>query len=148
MEKKLEKLEKEILELQEKVLEMEGKWKRALADYQNLERRTHEQRAELVNFANYKMALDLLGVLDCLEDAAKHIKDEGLDLSFKKFKETLSKNGVAEIDAEGNQFNPETMEAVDVQKGVENKVIKVNKKGYILNNRILRPAQVTVGRKE
>jgi len=148
MEKKIEKLEKEIVELKNKILEAENKWKRALADYQNLEKRTQEQKAEFAEFANCGFMLDFLGVLDCLESAASHIKNEGLDLSVKKFKEVLESNGVSEIKAEGEVFNADSMEAVDAQKGEEGKVLKVNKKGYILNNRVLRPAQVVVGRKE
>jgi len=148
MEKKLEKLEKEIVELQEKVQETENKWKRALADYQNLEKRTNEQKIEFMELANHKVILDFLDVLDCLEDSAKHIKNEGLNLSVKKFKGALLGNGVSEIQTDDVDFDHNLMEAVDTQKGMENKVLKVNKKGYILNNKVLRPAQVVVGRKE
>ncbi|MBU1016990.1 MAG: nucleotide exchange factor GrpE [Patescibacteria group bacterium] len=148
MEKKLEKLEKEIVELQEKVQETENKWKRALADYQNLEKRTNEQKIEFIELANHKVILDFLDVLDCLEDSAKHIKNEGLNLSVKKFKDALLGNGVSEIQTDDVDFDHNLMEAVDTQKGTENKVLKVNKKGYILNNKVLRPAQVVVGRKE
>jgi len=144
----IKNLEKEVAELQNRVSDTENKWKRALADYQNLEKRTQEQKVEFIEFANYNIILELLDVIDCLESTTDHIKDDGLNLSVKKFKDVLSNNGVTEIKAENEDFNASLMEAIDTQKGTENKVLKVNKKGYILNNKVLRPAQVVVGRKE
>jgi len=71
------------------MVEWEEKYKRARADYANLERRIKDQQEEFVKFANSVLILKLLPVLDDLEKASGKIKDEGLNLVLKKFKEVL-----------------------------------------------------------
>mgnify|MGYP003395389464 CR=1 FL=1 len=89
-----------------------------------------------------------LPVLDNLLSAQKHINDEGLEIVIKQFQDILSSEGVEEIEAEGQEFNPLLHEATDVTEGEnDNKVVKVVRKGYKLNDKVLRPAQVTVERK-
>ncbi|MFH1566284.1 MAG: nucleotide exchange factor GrpE, partial [bacterium] len=141
------KIEKKNEALEKSLLEMENKWKRAMADYLNLEKRTMESKMEFVEYANSMLILEFLEVLDCLEIAEKHVNNEGVSLGIKKFKDTLTENEVCEIKVENEMFNPDLMEAVDTEKGEENKVLRVTKKGYTLHNRVLRPAQVVVGRK-
>lgn len=133
-------------DLQKRVTDLEGKWKRALADYHNLEKRVSAQQSEFVKFASAALIDKLLAVLDDLERAVAHSQDQGLSLIVNQFSQVLKSEGVAEIKAKGEAFNPETMDAVEMVKGKKNTVMKVITKGYTLNSKALRPAKVEVGK--
>lgn len=135
-----------IEKLQEKVDELEGNWKRALADYRNLEKRVSEQQKTFVRLANASLIDKLLGVLDDLERATVHIKDHGLKLVLDQFGAVLETEGVREIEAEGEEFDPEAMDCVEMVKGPKNRVVKTLLKGYTLNDHVIRPAKVQVGK--
>lgn len=134
-------------ELEKKIAELDNNWKRALADYKNLERRTIEDREAFVNYSNETLIRSLLPVMDNLEMLEKHSKDEGLGMIIKDFKQLLKNEGIEETTAEGNMFDPETMDAVEILEGDENKVIEMVSKGYFLKGKLLRPARVKVGKK-
>lgn len=127
--------------------EWEGKYKRALADYQNLEKRVAAQRRELIISAGRGILLRLLPVLDTLQLAAKHTNDKGLVLSIQQFLDILKAEGVEKIETKGKKFDPETMEAVGTGEGEENIVLEESRAGYLLNGSLLRAAQVIVGKK-
>ena len=129
--------------------EFEEKYKRARADYVNLERRVREQQEEFVKFANSVLIIKLLPLLDDLEKAAQASDDDGLNLLLKNLQEVLKSEGVEEIKVEvGDKFDPNTMEcAVAEGNGEKSKVSEVIRKGYKIKEKILRPAQVRVGRK-
>ncbi|MBI4098328.1 MAG: nucleotide exchange factor GrpE, partial [Candidatus Levybacteria bacterium] len=126
-------------------IELENQLKRALADYQNLEKRIAEEKSNWIKLANKDLILKLLPVLDNLFLAKVHISDEGLNLSIQKFLDVLSSEGVLRIETIGRDFDPHTMECVSVVAGEENKVIEEVRAGFIMNETVLRPAQVTVG---
>ena len=128
-----------------KIKDLELKWKRALADYANLEKRINKEKEVFVKFSNAQLLENLLPILDDLERAGQHLKDQGLSLAISKFKEVLEKENLEEIKAQGEEFNPELMEAVEIVKGPKNRVVEVVNKGYLLNNRVLRIAKVKVG---
>ena len=132
--------------LQKQISELEAKWKRAVADYQNLERRVETQQQALVKFANAMLIEKLLGVVDDLERAKTHVKDEGLKLIIDRFKDILKSEGVAEIEAQNREFDPHLMECIDMIEGSKNQVVKVTLKGYTLNGKVLRPVKVLVGK--
>lgn len=132
----------------EKLEECESKYKRALADYQNLEKRSLEERKEWVRLANKELILKILPVLDTLILASGHIKDQGLALSIKQFSDILKKEGVEKVETLGKSFNPETMEVVQTQEGEEGKVLEEIRAGYTLGGQTLRVAMVKVGREE
>lgn len=136
---------KSLKELQEEIENLEENWKRALADYNNLEKRVSDQQQTFVRLANASLVDKLLGVLDDLERAVDHIKDKGLNLVLDQFREVLDSEGVKEIEVEGEEFDPETMDCVEMAPGEENKVVKVQLKGYTLNDHVIRPAKVEVG---
>lgn len=136
---------KSLKELQEEIENLEENWKRALADYNNLEKRVSDQQQTFVRLANASLVDKLLGVLDDLERAVDHIKDKGLNLVLDQFREVLDSEGVKEIEAKGEEFDPETMDCVEMAPGEENKVVKVQLKGYTLNDHVIRPAKVEVG---
>src|SRR4030042_3812310 len=129
-------------------VELETKWKRALADYHNLEKRIDKEKEAFVKFSNAQLLASLLPVLDDLERAEKHLKDQGLSLAINKFKEVLQKENIEEIKAQGEEFNPELMEATEIVAGPKNRVVEVVNKGYLLNNKVLRVAKVKVGNGE
>ena len=133
-----ETLKKEIVTLTES-------WKRALADYQNLQKRYDRERADFVQFASAGLILRLIEVLNHLEKAAENLKDKGLDIIVTEFKKVLTENGLEEIKSQGEKFDPNFMEAVEVVEGKdEGKVAEVVSKGYLLNGKVLLPAKVKV----
>ncbi len=134
----------EDLEIQEKEIEIQ--LKKALADYQNLEKRVALEKEEVVKSANRGLILRLLPSLDTLTLAEKHTQDEGLRLSIKQMFDILEKEGLKKIETEGKEFNPEFMEAIQVVEGEEGKVMEELRTGFLLNGKVLRPAQVVVGR--
>lgn len=129
------------------VEELENQLKRALADYHNLERRVDEERKLLSQLSSIILIEKFLPILDNLENAQSHLKDEGLDIVIKQFKDVLTSEGVEEIDAEGTQFDPNLHEAIEVAEGPdEGRIVKVVAKGYKVNNKVLRPAKVVVSK--
>ena len=133
-------------ESKEQLKNLENQLKRALADYQNLEKRITSQKSEWIKIANKELLLRLLPGLDSLVLAQKHTQDEGIKLSIKHFLEILEGGGVKKIETEGKDFNPNLMEAVSTEEGEEGKVIGELRTGYTLNGQVLRPAQVIVGK--
>lgn len=128
--------------------DVKNQLKRALADYSNLQRRVEEDKKILVKFANARLLVKLLDILDILESVQKTLKDEGLHLSIKKFKEVLLSEGVQETNSQGKDFDPNLHEAVEVVSGDKNdKVVEVLTKGYSFEDKILRPARVKVSKK-
>ena len=143
MSKKIKK--DQVHKLDNQVNEYEDKWKRALADYQNLQKRVENERSTYAKMANAVLIVEILGILDDLERAAKHTKDEGLELVLKRFDDLLKREDVVEIEAMGNDFDPESMEAIESVMGDDNKVMNVVQKGYMMGEAVLRPAKVEVG---
>ena len=125
--------------------ELENNWKRALADYRNLEKRVAEEREMFFTFASSSLVLRILPILDNLESLVKHVDDEGLKMTIKDFKRILDEEGVKEIEAEGKDFDAELMEAIEKVEGAKDKVVEVLQKGYTMKEKILRPARVKVG---
>lgn len=125
--------------------ELTKKWQRALADYQNLEKRVGLEKEEFAKFANSQLILKILPGLDSLEKASQHLKDEGLKLALKQLADELASSGLEKMETLGQDFDPETMECLEVTEGEEGKVLDEIRPGYKLNNRVLRVAQVRVG---
>lgn len=136
----------QIKQLETRIQELENNWKRAVADYRNLERRTQEEQIAFAAFANQVLMRELLPVLDALEAADEHLKDDGLGLAVKKMKDVLKDFNVTEIEVKEKLFDAGTMEAVEMVPGEENKVLAVTQKGYMISDRVLRPARVKVGK--
>ncbi len=136
----LEKLE------QEKE-EFKSKYMRAIADYQNLEKRSREERVEWIKSAGKNILLKMLPVLDTLMLASKHSQDQNLLVSIAQFLDALKDEGVTKIETKGKKFDPVLMEAIQVVEGEEGKVIEEIRAGFMLHDKLLRPAEVTVGKK-
>jgi len=127
--------------------EYEGKYKRALADYQNLEKRTREERSEWIRSSGRDILLRLLPVLDTLSLANKHVEDQGIKVTLQQFLDVLKAEGVVKIETAGKKFDPHQMEAIDVTDDGDD-VIEEVRDGYMLHDRLLRPAHVRVGKKK
>ncbi len=134
---------------EERTQQLEEQVKRALADYQNLERRIEEERKILSQLSCAILIEKFLPILDNLENAQKHLNDQGLEMVIRQFKDVLSQEGVEEIPTEGSHFDPKFHEAIEVTEGPnEGRIVKVARKGYKINNKVIRPAQVTVARQK
>ncbi len=146
MKKDKNKKHEEIKEENNELENLENQLKRALADYQNLEKRIAEEKASWIKLANKTLLLKLLPGLDSLLLAQKHTEDEGIKLSVKHFLDILEGEGVLRIETLDKDFDPNLMEAVSTASGQEGKVVEEVRSGYTLNGQILRPAQVVVGK--
>lgn len=133
-------------ELKERISELENNWKRALADYRNLQRRTEEEKESLASFISGSIFKRILPILDNLELLEKHVDDIGLKMIVNEFRQVLTEEGITEVKAVNSDFDPQTMEAIELVEGPENKVIEVLNRGYFLKNKLLRPARVKVGK--
>ena len=145
MVKKIQSSKKEIENLNFQVNELESNYRRALADYQNQERRFKETQSQIVKFANATLLEKIILNLDSLEMAQKHLKDAGLEIVIKQFLETLKNEGLQLIESDGKLFDPITMDCIEVVPGKKNHVVSTLTKGYYLFDKILRPAKVKVG---
>ncbi len=125
-------------------VELENQLKRALADYANLQKRSEEEKKMAMRFANALLLVKFLDVLDGLEAAAASIDSEGLNLVIKKFKDILEGENVREIPTDG-EFNPELHEGIATVEGEKSgEIAEVLQKGYLLSDKVLRPARVKV----
>lgn len=128
--------------------ENKTKYLRALADYQNFENRVASQREELINNANKHLVMKLLSFLDNLDQAEIFVKDDHLKLIKDSFHKLLKDEGLKELDIKGKEYDPYTAEVIDMIDGEkENQVVDVLRKGYEMNGKVIRVAQVKVSRK-
>ncbi len=129
-------------------------WRRAEADLQNFKRRSEQERAESARYAGASLMINLLPIVDDFERAFQsldaHIAGmtwfDGVHLIYRKLIALLESAGVQPIKAEGETFDPQFHEAVAHVEGEENKVISEVQRGYLLHDRVLRPAMVVVGK--
>jgi molecular chaperone GrpE len=126
--------------------ELKGKYLRVLADYQNLEKRSQLEKQEVRTYAAEIVVMRLLPALDTLTKATVHVKDTGLELALKELYSALSEMGVEKIAVVGKVFNPHEMECIEVVAGKDNMVIEELLPGYRIHDKILRVAQVKVGK--
>lgn len=132
------------------------KFLRVSAELDNTVRRAARDVQHARKFALENFAAEVIAVRDSLELGvqAAHSKDasveslrEGSEMTLRLLSATLEKFGIKEIDPEGEPFDPEFHEAMSMQESPDaepNSVIKVIQKGYVLNERLLRPARVIV----
>jgi molecular chaperone GrpE len=128
-------------------------WQRTQADLENYKRRAQQERREAMDLANSTLMRKLMSALDDMERAfarpaaemRKAAWAEGAKLSFQKLKSALASEGVQEIEAVGQPFDPRYHEAVMRRPGQEDIVLEEVQKGYMMNGRVLRPSMVVVG---
>jgi molecular chaperone GrpE len=152
----VESLKQALAEEKKKSEEYMASWQRAQADFVNYKRRTEQERQEFNSYANANLILSLLPVIDDLERALdavptkykKHDWVEGVRLVAHKFKTILEGQGVKPIKAMGEAFDPNYHEALRQDKGEEGIVVEEFQKGYMMHDKLLRPARVVVGNGE
>lgn len=144
----LEKLRAESEEYQQRLL-------RTQADFDNFRRRTVKEKEELGKYASAKLITELLPVIDNFEralssagesaDASSYTK--GVEMIFRQLEGILQAEGLTPMEAEGQPFNPEFHQAimqVESDEHDEGVVVEVVQKGYLLKDKVLRPAMVKV----
>lgn len=149
-------LEQALAEEKKKAEEYLANWQRAQADFINFKRRTEQDRLEFNRFANAQLALTLIPVLDDLERALEALPPDlqenewvdGVRMVERKFKTSLEGQGIAPMESLGETFDPNYHEALRQDKGKEGIITEVYQKGYMLGDKILRPAKVVVGNGE
>lgn len=130
---------------------------RAMAEMDNLRKRQQREKEDLTKFCNENILREILPVIDNLERAVEHAGElakasgllEGVEMTLSQFSSVLKKFGVEAISSKGEKFNPDhhqamgQLETLDVEA---NHVAQEMQKGYLLNNRLLRPAMVMVAK--
>jgi len=152
----VETLKKALAEEKAKAEGYLANWQRAQADFINYKRRSEQEKEEISKFANAMIMLSLLPVLDDLERAftsvpahlAKLTWVDGIRLIERKLEASLEAQGLSQIKAMGEPFDPKLHEAAMQGKGKEGIVIDELQKGYKLHDRVIRPAMVVVGNGE
>jgi len=151
-----DQLAAELAVARQKAEENWDKLVRTQAEMENLRRRTEREVQDTRKYALEKFAKELLIVVDSLElgiqaasgdspDVAK--LREGSELTLKQFKAVLEKFNVLPVEPMGEKFNPELHQAMAMEPNASvepNTIVKVFQKGYVLNDRLLRPAMVVI----
>lgn len=140
--------EEECSALKNQLEEIKAKYMRALADYQNLERRTQEQIRNIYKSANKELLLKIIDILDQMEQANIFIEHDGLKLIIANVKKILSSEKVTPIEVINKSYDPHTAECIEVVNGEQdNQVVREVRKGYKLHDTLLRPSRVVVSKK-
>ena len=149
-------LEQQIADLQTKYDEMEDKYLRAEAEMQNMTKRFKNEQAQLLKYEGQKLATEILPVMDNLNRALQiEVEDEGsaqlkhgIEMVAKDMEKALKDNKITKIEALNQPFDPtkhQAVKSVPVEKGQKAEtVVEVYQDGYMLKDRVLRPAMVVV----
>ena len=149
-------LESELEGLRAQLAQREDALLRVQAELENQRRRAQRDVENAHKFGVEKFVAELLPVKDSMElglasgaDAEVGALREGLELTEKMLTSALEKFGVVQVDPQGDAFNPELHQAMSMQEGADigpGKVVTVFQKGYLLNERLVRPAMVIVSK--
>jgi molecular chaperone GrpE len=150
----VETLQQALAEEKEKTEKYLANWQRSQADFQNYVKRAEQEKSETVEFANRILILDLLPILDDFERALASLPVEldeedwtkGIKLIYNKLRTILETQGLAEIKAEGEYFDPYFHEAAGQLEGEEGIIMEEIRKGYKFKGKLLRPSMVMVGK--
>jgi molecular chaperone GrpE len=150
----MQTLEANLTEEKDKTSQYLANWQRAEADFSNYKKRAEQEKTDITTYANSSLILNLLPVLDDMERAIVSLPPkfanaswtEGIKLIHRKFKSVLESQGLIEVESVGKPFDHNFHEAVAQIDGEEGIILNEVQKGYILKNRILRPASVVVGK--
>ena len=152
----IEALAKELQETKGELAEQKDKFVRLQAETDNFRKRLSREKDEFSQYANERLFKALIPIFDnferALEDTSNDTKSlkEGLDMILKQFSSFLEKERVEPIKAIGEKFDPAIHEALtseESEEHAENIIISQFVKGYTINNRVLRPAQVVISKK-
>jgi molecular chaperone GrpE len=150
LKKKLEEKEKEIKEDHDRLL-------RLAADFENYKKRAARDKEDWTKFANEDLIRAILPFIDNLERAVNHAQKvadtgvliEGVRLTIQQILQSLNKFGLSSFQSVGKPFDPtvhEAMLVIETDQHEPNQVVEEFQKGYLLNDRLLRPATVSVSK--
>ncbi|MFP3898854.1 MAG: nucleotide exchange factor GrpE [Dehalococcoidia bacterium] len=150
----IEALQRALTEEKERADRYLASWQRCQADLANYKKRVEQEKADIVECANSALICNILPIVDDLERALASVPSdleesdwtEGIRLIYNKLKATLEAQGLAEIKARGEAFDPRLHEAVMQQEGEEGLVVEETQKGYKFKERVVRPSLVIVGK--
>jgi len=146
----------EIKKLQDENIELKDKWQRALADYQNLERRTQTEISQRVSEKTNNLLLNFLNIYEDFLRAENSLSKEkintdGIQAVIKNMESLLSENNIKPIDAIGEIFDPQIHEAVSIVEDNsldDGTITQEVSKGYLSGKAILKPSKVIVSKKK
>ena len=145
----------ELDQLRKQADENYQRYLRTQADFDNFRRRARQEKEDLAKYASQKLVESLVPIVDNFDRAIQVSKDtqdfdglvKGIDMVYRQFEGVLQSEGVKQIDSVGQPFNPEFHQAVmqvesdEYEEGI---VVEELQKGYMLNDRVIRPAMVKV----
>ncbi|MBR5740264.1 MAG: nucleotide exchange factor GrpE [Firmicutes bacterium] len=135
--------------------ELNSKYMRLMADFQNQKKRFEKEKSDMYMYAGEDIIKRILEVMDNFDRALDMAGDtdpkfkEGMEMIFKQLMGVLEKEGVKEIEALGEEFDPNFHSAVmmeDTDEYESNKVSGVIQKGYTMKSKVLRPSMVKVSK--
>lgn len=144
--KKRKKVDKKV----NKEKELQDRLARALADYDNLRKRTEKEKEEIIKLANLSLFLKLAPIIDNLKKAKEHLNDPGLENIVKELLEIISDEGIENVDAgKDKPFDENFHEAVEIEatddKAKQGLISKVLLEGWRMKDGpVIRPAKVVV----
>jgi len=156
-EKEIEELKKMLEEKEKEFKEHHDRLLRLAADFDNYKKRAAREKEDWAKFANEELIRAILPFIDNLERALNHAQKvtdtgvliEGVRLTVQQLLQTLNRFGLSSIQSVGKPFDPalhEAMLVVETEKQEPNQVVEEFQKGYLLNDRLLRPATVSVSK--
>jgi len=165
VEKNLENNSEDNLEnnLEKKIEELNDKLLRSLAENQNLRKIHEKEREDLIKYSSSSFAREILNLADNLERAFGLFKDNpkfksdefkdtmlGIELIEKELINSFDKNGIKSFESVGKKFDPNFHQALNEVESEQEDGMVINEiqKGYMLNDRLLRPALVSISKKK
>jgi molecular chaperone GrpE len=153
----LKEIEKDLEKARQEAAEYLDSLQRLKAEFENFRKRMIREQSEFLRLANQRIISDLLPVIDSFDRAMKVLESgeadekfhQGIKMVYQQLEDTLAKEGLKEINPEGEEFDPlkhEAMMQVESQEHKENMVVEVLEKGYELKGRVIRPAKVKVAK--
>lgn len=152
-------LEAQLAETKKQSDEYLDNWRRTMAEFQNYKRRAEKDKAEYAQYANQRLLKRLLDVLDSFGAGFKLIPAqfknepwvEGMRAVERQLLQILEQEGVTPIDAQGKEFDPNFHEAMiyePAQGASEGQILDELQRGYMIQDRVLRPSRVKVAKGE
>lgn len=150
VDKKIKKIKQKLKACQKEKEEYLAGWQRAKADLINYKKEQEQKISDYYKFANQSLITETLMILDSFELALKHSKgkdNEEISQIYNQLKNILKNQGLEEIKAVGEKFNPELHESMGEVKGKKpGFIVKEVQKGYKLNNKVIRPSRVKISK--
>jgi molecular chaperone GrpE len=156
-DKEIEELKKKLEEKEKEAKENYDRLLRTAADFENYKKRATREKEDWTKFANEDLIRAILPFIDNLERAVNHAQKiadtgvlvKGVQLTLQQLLQALNKFGLSSFESVGKPFDPtmhEAMLVVETDKHEPNQVVEEFQKGYLLNDRLLRPATVSVSK--